>query len=77
MASLVQDEAVIKKAGLPGQSLLRVTADLDMACQRLLKMSHLEAPLNSPWGSRTNRRWHKHFGTESKGHGSPPSVTST
>ena len=48
VALWVQYEAAIKKAGVPGHSLLRVTLNLDMACPKVLKIGHLEAPPEQP-----------------------------
>ena len=44
VASLVQDERVIKKPGLPGHSLLRVDISLDMANRKVTKIRSLEDP---------------------------------
>ena len=43
-ASLVLDERVVKKLGLPGHSVLQVDITLDMACQRVTKVRRLEEP---------------------------------
>ena len=44
VASLVHEERVIKKPGLPGHSLLRVSISLDMANQKVTKIRNLEDP---------------------------------
>ena len=44
VASLVQNERVITKAGLPGHSLLRIDISLDMANQKVTKIRSLEDP---------------------------------
>ena len=44
VASLVHEERVIKKPGLPGHSLLRVSISLDMANQKVTKIRSLEDP---------------------------------
>ena len=45
VASLVHDDRVVRKLGLPGHLLLQVDIDLSMACQQVTKIRRLEEPL--------------------------------
>ena len=71
VATLVQQERVVHRPGLPGHDLLSVIIALDMACQQVAKIRKIKDPTDAATRHRSSTTWHPCSGVVCTGRGEP------